>query len=116
VFLGERGRRAVRRYLKQRRVGPGPLFQRDSGGSLKYPGLRQIVRRCADRAGIAEPPLHSFRRAFTINMLRNGADLLTIQRLLGHASMVLIAKYAKQVTDDLRRAHAQASPVDRMQP
>jgi integrase/recombinase XerD len=114
VFLGERGRRAVRAYLKARGQAPGPLFERETGGRLKYPGLRQIVRRCAMAAGIDEPPLHSFRRAFTINMLRNGADLLSIQRLLGHASMALIAKYAKQVTDDLRRVHAQASPGDRL--
>jgi site-specific recombinase XerD len=114
VFLAERGRRAMRAYFKQRGQTAGPLFERETGGRLKYPGLRQIVRRCAAIAGIKEPPLHSFRRAFTINMLRNGADLLSIQRLLGHASMVLIAKYAKQVTDDLRRVHAQASPVDRM--
>ena len=115
VFLGERSRRAMRRYLKQRHPGPGPLFQRESGGRLTYPGLRQIVRRCSDRASIAEPPLHSFRRAFTLNMLRNGADLLSIQRLLGHASLVLISRYAKQLSDDLRRVHALASPADRMQ-
>jgi site-specific recombinase XerD len=113
VFLGERSRRAVRAYLKQRPDTQGPLFARETGGRLKYPGLRQIIRRCAVTAGIPEPPLHSFRRAFTINMLRNGADLLSIQRLLGHASMALIAKYAKQVTDDLKRVHALASPADR---
>lgn len=47
-------------------------------------------------------------------MLRDGADLLTIQRLLGHIGITLIAKYAKQVIDDLRRVHAQAFPGDRM--
>jgi integrase/recombinase XerD len=67
---------------------------------------------CALAAGIKEPPLHSFRRAFTINRLRNVADMLTIQRLLGHSSMALIAKYAKQVTGDLRQAHGKASPAD----
>jgi integrase/recombinase XerD len=114
VFLGERGRRAMRAYLKARGQAPGPLFERETGGRLKYSGLRQIVRRCAEAAGIEEPPLHSFRRAFTIAMLRNGADLLSIQRLLGHASMTLIAKYAKQVTDDLRQVHGRASPADRL--
>jgi site-specific recombinase XerD len=114
VFLGERGRRALRAYLKARGAADGPLYERESCGRLKYPGLRQIIRRCALAARIEEPPLHSFRRAFTIAMLRNGADLLTIQRLLGHASMALIAKYAKQVTDDLRQAHTRASPADHM--
>lgn len=65
-------------------------------------------------ADIEEPPLHSFRGAFTINMLRNGADLLSIQRLLGHVSLDLLRRYAKQTVEDLRAAHGQASPVDRL--
>jgi len=114
VFLAERSRRAVRAYMKVRGQVPGALFETETGGRLKYPGLRQIIRRCAVSAGVEDPPLHSFRRAFTINMLRNGADLLSIQRLLGHSSMALIAKYAKQVTDDLRQVHLRASPADRL--
>jgi site-specific recombinase XerD len=114
VFLAERSRRSVRAYLRQRGQTPGPLFERESGGRLTYWGLRQLVRRCAERAGLENPPLHSFRRAFAIGMLRNGADLLSIQRLLGHASLVLIARYAKQDADDLRVVHTVSSPVERL--
>jgi site-specific recombinase XerD len=113
VFLGKRARRAVRLWLKVRRAGDGPLFTAEAGGRLTYSGLRQIVRRLALRAGVPEPPLHSFRRAFALNMLRNGADLLTLQRLMGHADMSLLRRYARQTADDLRAAHALASPVDR---
>lgn len=113
VFLGASARRAVRAWLKVRQ-GDGPaLFTTEQAGRLTYSGLRQIVRRLAQRAGVPEPPLHSFRRAFAINALRNGADLLTLQRLLGHSDLSLLRKYAKQSVDDLRAVHAAVSPADR---
>jgi site-specific recombinase XerD len=97
-----------------RRIEGGPLFPNDEGDRLKYTGLRQIIRRLAVRAAVKEPPIHSFRRLFALSMLRNGCDLLTLQRLMGHASLDLLRRYAKQTVDDLRAAHGQASPVDRM--
>lgn len=114
VFLGQRGRRVLRAYLKTRRAGDGPLFRNEAGERLKYSGLRQVVRRAAARAHVPPPPLHSFRRAFCLAMLRNGTDLLTLQRLMGHADLSLLHRYAKQTTDDLRAAHAAASPGDRL--
>lgn len=113
VFLGQKSRRAVRAWLKIRGYAPGVLFTNDEGERLKYPGLRQIVRRLATRAHIKEPGLHSFRRAFALNCLRAGMDLLSLQRLMGHSDLSLLHRYAKQNTEDLRAAHAQASPVDR---
>jgi integrase/recombinase XerC len=114
VFLGEKARRAVRAYLKTRQTEAGPLFITETSGRLTYSGLRQIIRRCAERAGVKEPPLHAFRRAFALNMLRNGCDLLTLQRLMGHADLSLLRRYAKQTVDDLRIVHAMASPADRL--
>ncbi len=113
VFLGQRGRRVMRVYLKVRGGGDGPLFVGDEGQRLKYSGLRQVVRRAAASAGVPAPSLHSFRRAFALAMLRNGADLLTLQRLMGHADLSLLHRYAKQNTDDLKAAHDAASPADR---
>ena len=97
VFLGERGRRAIRAWVKVRGNQDGPLFKNASGGRLST-GLRQI-RRCALAAGLEhEPPLHGFRRAFALNSLKNGADLLSISRILGHSTMSLLARYARQET------------------
>ena len=113
VFLGQKARKAVRAWLRERGDAPGALFCTDAGGRFTYFGLRAVVMRRARNAGITPaPPLHSFRRAFAINMLRAGTDLLTLQRLLGHADLSVLKRYAKQNTDDLRTAHALASPVD----
>ena len=80
---------------------------------LAYLGLRSLVLRRARGAGLEPPALHSFRRGFALEMLRAGADLLSLQRLMGHADLSLLKRYAKQNADDLRAVHALASPVDR---
>lgn len=114
VFLGNAARKAVRAWLKERGAQAGALFCLEAGGRLSYGGLRGLVRRRAADAGIVCPSLHSFRRACAIALLRGGADLLTLQRILGHADLSILKRYAKQNTDDLRAVHNAASPVDGM--
>lgn len=113
VFLGQRTRRALRAYLKERGPAPGPLFVSQLQTRFTYKGLREVVRLTSERAGVKFPPLHSFRRAFALNCLRNGMDAVTLSRLLGHAGLNIIQRYLKQTDDDLRTAHAVHSPADR---
>jgi integrase/recombinase XerD len=74
-----------------------------------------VVRRRALKAGLdKEPSLHSFRRAFAIGALRGGVDLMSLQRLLGHADLSVIRRYLAQTEDDLQAAHRKGSPVDNL--
>ena len=116
TFIGAKSRKALLVYMRYR---PGvkddaPIWVTGAGQRLSYSGIRQVIRRRAKQAGIPEPSLHSFRRAFAIGALRNGCDLVTLQRLLGHSGLAVITRYLKQVDGDLQAAHAKASPVDRM--
>jgi len=111
VFLGKKTRKALRNYLKQLPEGEG-LWLNGSGERLTYWGLDEIVSRRSIIAGIAKPELHSFRRAFALNMLRAGVDLESIAKLMGHADLQVLKRYLKQSTEDLRQAHAKGSPVD----
>lgn len=114
VFLGAKARRAVRAWLTVRPPpNTGPLFSNDDGNRFKREGIRQVLVRLSKRAGIQPPTPHSFRRAFALNFLRNGGDLLSLQRLMGHASLDLLYRYARQTQDDLQAAHGKNSPVDR---
>ena len=116
VFLGAKSRRALIRYLRH----PGatadgePLWVTIQGQRLTYWGLRQIVRRRANRAGVPTPALHGFRRSLALLCLRAGVDLVSLQRLLGHASLSVASRYLRQTQEDLRRAHEKGSPVDRL--
>ncbi len=114
VFVGKVTRRALRAYVKLRRDDCLALFVTDEGSRITYDGLRAIMTRRAQLAGIDPPALHGFRRSFTIFMLRAHIDPISISRLLGHGDMQQILKYAKQNADDLRDAHARASPGDEL--
>ena len=114
VFFGRRMKRALLRYLRHRpdTESEDPLWVTQDRARLTYGGLRSIVRRRSLRAGISTPSLHSFRRAFAILSLRSGADLVTLQRLLGHCDLSVLRRYLKQTKDDLRAAHEKHGPVD----
>ena len=75
-------------------------------------GLVTIMRRRAEAAGVRMPGLHSFRRAFAVAMLRSGADLLSISRLLGHSQLAVTQRYLRLELEDLQAAHRKHGPVD----
>jgi site-specific recombinase XerD len=112
VYLGAKSRKAVRAYLKQRGDNNNALWITDEGTRLTYTGLRMILRRRAKQANIPTPPIHAFRRAFAISMLRGGTDLITLANLMGHTSLSVLQRYLKQTNEDTRLAHVHASPVD----
>lgn len=114
VFIGRVVLRELRRYLKTRGnlKAEAPLFVNDENERVKYGGLLARIRRISKKAGIAAPGLHDFRRAFAINMLRNGVDVITLSRLMGHSSLEVTKRYLHQIEEDLRQAHAKGSPVD----
>lgn len=114
AFLGQRARKEMRKYLKKREglVSGSPLFATDEGEPLTYWGLRQILRRVAKRAGVPVSGAHDFRRAFCLALLRQGVDLVSISRLMGHKDINLIRRYANQNIGDLQLVHQKASPVE----
>lgn len=115
AFLGHKAQRATLDYLRYRKdtAGASPLWMTCGGERLTYWGLRQILRRRAERAGVPAPSPHDFRRAFALIALRNGVDLISLQRLLGHSDLSVIRRYLAQTEGNLQAAHAKASPVDK---
>lgn len=112
VHIASRASKALRSW---KRIAPkhSPfVWTSESGSQLTLAGLRQVVRRRAVDAGIPEPGLHDFRRACLLSMLRNGADAVTVSRYAGHADVRVTLRYLAQTDDDMRLAHAKASPVD----
>ncbi len=111
TFVGSVTRKAIRQWLKYRGDEAGALFTTKEGEQLTYWGLRQIVRRRAEQAGVIVPGLHDFRRAFCLSQLQAGVPETTIARLMGHTTTQLIARYARQTGSDLRQLYH--SPLDR---
>ncbi len=114
VFLGDRSRRALKKYLRTRpNIRPeSPLFISEDGSRITFDGLKSVIRRRAAAVGIKAPGLHDFRRCFAITMKRNGADVVTISRMLGHASLEVTKRYLAQDTSDFKTAHERYGPID----
>ncbi len=110
VFLSAKTRKQLLKYL---RYNDTPyLWIDDASEPLSSSALQAILRRRAQQAHVPVPTPHMFRRAFALQSLRNGVDLVSIQRMLGHSSLAIVSRYLKQVDEDLRVAHKRAAPVD----
>jgi site-specific recombinase XerD len=115
VFLSQKASRAVRAWLRHHPLKAQALFcSLPYGQRLSYSGLRRIIERLAWRAKVPAPPIHSFRRAMATEFLRDGGSVVDLQRLLGHAGLGLILRYASRTTDDLRASHHAHSPGDKV--
>lgn len=112
VMIGKRTRKAVRAYLRYRNDDNPAMWVTEEGNRLTYWGLNLILKRRAILANVPKPELHAFRRAFALTCLRSGMDVFALQRLMGHADLTVLRRYLAQTDDDLRSAHAKASPVD----
>ncbi len=115
VFIGRRTRRALRAYLRLRHDHCRALWATVHRERLTYDGLRAVFTRRARLAGLASiPSPHDFRRQFALSMLRNGADIFSLQKLMGHAGLQMLRRYLAQTDQDTRAAHALASPADKL--
>ena len=63
-----------------------------TSGELEGHLLRRL-KRVAERAGVAEATLHKFRHTYATRLLENGADIVTVQRLLGHSDLDTTKRY-----------------------
>ena len=113
VCIGHKTRHALLRYLRLRPDQEGPLFVTQKGRRFTYWILVKVIRRRAEKAGVPAPALHAFRRAFALASLRNGMDVYSLQRLMGHADLEVLRRYLALESSDLVRAHKEAGPVDR---
>lgn len=109
VPLGRPAAEAVRRYLAlgrphlDRRYRP-ELFLNARGGPLTRAGAFLILRRLADKAGLDPGRVHPhlLRHSFATHLLEGGADLRSVQEMLGHADLGTTERYT-HVSDRRRR-------------
>lgn len=87
------------------------LFLNHRGDRLTRQGFWLILKEYARRAGIVKNITpHTLRHSFATHMLNNGADLRTVQELLGHANIATTQIYTQLTKDHVRLAYDKAHP------
>jgi integrase/recombinase XerD len=87
------------------------LFLADKGGRLHRAVLSRIVQRYARTAKVKKHvTCHVFRHSIATHLLRGGADIRHIQKLLGHGSLHSTQRYTRVEISDLKKAIARAHP------
>ncbi|HKX00289.1 MAG TPA: site-specific tyrosine recombinase/integron integrase [Bryobacteraceae bacterium] len=111
VPFGSKAADALERYLGERSDSESALFLNHRGGRLTDRGVRGIVKLYATFvAGDSSIHPHSFRHAFATHLLGAGADLRSIQELLGHARLSTTQKYTQVSLTDLMAVYDKAHP------
>lgn len=117
VPLGEVALEHLAAYLLARRAAEAEetpssaLFRSPRGGKLTRQGFWKIVRNYALGAGLrnaAHP--HQLRHSFATHLLGGGADLRSVQTLLGHANIATTEVYTHVSRDHVRAAHRRSHP------
>jgi integrase/recombinase XerD len=109
VLLGSTARRAVWLYVARLKDSDPSdrLFQ------MTPTSARLVLGRLGERAKVDNVHPHRFRHSFAIWYLRNGGDVFTLQRLLGHSTLDMVNYYLDIERTDISLAHRKASAIDR---
>ncbi|MBW3624571.1 MAG: site-specific tyrosine recombinase XerD [Armatimonadetes bacterium] len=116
--IGAAARRSLETYLHQGRSllaasgsGEAALFLSARGRPLERVAIWKILRKRASEAGLAAPPSpHVLRHSFATHLLEGGADLRSIQELLGHASISTTEVYTHVSRDALKEVYVISHP------
>jgi len=111
VPIGEQAIAAIRVYLDKRKKQADTLFLNKSGQRITTRGVRYIVKKYIRIASIKQGVSpHTLRHSFATHLLNRGADLRSVQELLGHANLSTTQIYTHLTTERLRDVYHKAHP------
>lgn len=116
VFVSDRAAEWIDRYLKERKDNFKPLFIRYSGRVIEENGgekmrltarsVERIVKKYVRIARIpVDATVHTLRHSFATDLLTNGADLRSVQEMLGHKNISTTQIYTHITNKQLREVH-----------
>jgi site-specific recombinase XerD len=118
VYLSDSAREWIKKYISTRQDSFKPLFVRYSGKKmdeqdfdgeslrLTVRSVQRLVKKYVARAGISvDATPHTLRHTFATGLLREGADLRSVQELLGHSDVSTTQIYTHVTNKQLREVH-----------
>ncbi len=117
IPMGATAKEALTLYLKNarpymiREENEEALFVNMSGQRLSRQGFWKLIKHYRNEAGIqAEITPHTLRHSFAAHLLENGADLRSIQEMMGHADISSTQLYSRVVNSKIKDVYAKAHP------
>lgn len=111
VPIGEHAIRAIRVYLDNRKKSSDVLFLNKNGSRISDRGVRDVVGKYIRLASIKKGVSpHTLRHSFATHLLDHGADLRSVQELLGHANLSTTQIYTHLTTEKLKNVYDKAHP------
>ena len=116
IPIAPRAAQAVDDYLRELRPRlvhseeEPALFLNARGERLTRQGLWQILKEYAKSVGLEGITPHTLRHSFATHMLSGGADLRSVQELLGHANISTTQVYTHLTTDHIRQTYEKSHP------
>jgi site-specific recombinase XerD len=116
IFISPEAAKWVEHYLQKREDNSKPLFVRNSGtkkvdnsgnhSRLTARSVQRIVAKCALLAGITKKVTpHTLRHSFATDLLMNGADIRSVQAMLGHSNIATTQIYTHVTDPHLKAIH-----------
>ncbi len=118
VPIGRKLTKALLKYKLLHRAeanGSDNFFLTRDGRPINKARVQKFIRRYGERAGIkTRPSPHTFRSTKAVLYLRNGGDPFSLQKALGHSSLVMTRRYSNLANSDVRSQHLRYGVVDRL--
>jgi len=103
--------RAMQRYQSRLGVYSGPLFRSKVGKRMTTQAINNVVEKYWKLSGLpVQVTPHKLRHSFATHLLNNGADLRSVQTLLGHASLSTTQIYTHVTTERMKEVYEDAHP------
>lgn len=109
--VGEHALRAIRAYLDERKKKSLALFLNKQGRRMSTRGVRNVVSKYIQIASLKKGiSAHSLRHSFATHLLNRGADLRSVQELLGHVNLSTTQIYTHLTTERLKSIYDKTHP------
>ena len=111
VLFGDRALELLNNYLDTREFDSEYLFLNNRGHKITERGIRLIIDKIVKKSGVkAHVSPHTMRHTFATHMLNEGANLVTVQELLGHENLKTTEIYTHVSNERLRRVYLENHP------
>lgn len=117
IPFGNAAKNALLNYLEHSRnamlddMQETSLFVNCSGQPMSRQGFWKLIKHYAKKAGIeADITPHTIRHSFAVHLVENGADLKSVQEMLGHSDISTTQLYANMSQNRIRKVYAKAHP------